>query len=78
MRLCVARQPDAGIDPIAAKTTGTARKAFSLPEIMALIAEFSDTAITLEAADRGLIIRQGDKLGALAECAWHHEWANDR
>jgi DNA polymerase-3 subunit beta len=71
LRLCVARQPDAGTEPIAAKTTGTARKAFSLSELTALITEFSDAAITLEAADRGLLIRQGSKLGALAECAWH-------
>jgi DNA polymerase-3 subunit beta len=75
LQLCVARQPDAGTEPIAAKTTGTARKAFSLPQLMALITEFSDAAITLEAADSGLVIRQGSKLGALAECAWHEREA---
>jgi DNA polymerase-3 subunit beta len=75
LRLCDARQPGAGTEPIAAKTTGTARKAFSLSELTTLISEFSDTAIMLEAADRGLIIRQGSKLGALAECAWHEREA---
>jgi DNA polymerase III subunit beta len=75
LQLCVARQPDAGTEPIAAKTTGTARKAFSLPQLMALITEFSDAAITLSAADRGLVIRQASKLGALAECAWHEREA---
>jgi DNA polymerase-3 subunit beta len=67
LRLFVARQPDTGIDPIAAQTSGSARKAFSLPQLAALISEFSDTAIVLEAADRGLVIRQGDKFGALAD-----------
>jgi DNA polymerase-3 subunit beta len=73
LRLCVARQPDAGAEPIAAKTTGTARKAFSLPQLTALITEFSDAAITLSAADRGLVIRQGSKLGALVDCIWNEK-----
>jgi DNA polymerase-3 subunit beta len=75
LRLCVARQPDVGAEPITAKTSGSARKAFSMFELTALIAEFSDTAITLEASDRALIIRQGSKLGALAECSWHEREA---
>ena len=45
----------------------------SLAQLMALISEFSDTAILLEAADRGLTIRQGDKFGALMACAWHEK-----
>ena len=73
LRLFLARQPDAGTDAVVAQIRGSACKAFSLAQLMALISEFSDTAILLEAADRGLIIRQGDKFGALMACAWHEK-----
>jgi DNA polymerase III subunit beta len=73
LRLFLARQPDAGTDAVVAQIRGSACKAFSLAQLMALISEFSDTAILLEAADRGLIIRQGDKFGALMACTWHEK-----
>ena len=75
MRVFVARQPDAGTEPISASATGAARKAFSLPQLVALVSEFSDNALVLEAGDLGLIIRQGDTFGALAECTWHEKQA---
>jgi DNA polymerase III subunit beta len=71
MRLFLARQHDAGIDPIAAQTRGSARMALSLAQLSTLLSEFKDDVLLLEAADRGLIIRQGDKFGLLMSCEWH-------
>jgi len=68
LHVYLARQPEAGADVIAAQAHGQACKAFALPQLVALIDEFSNEALLLEAADRGLILRQGDKIGVLMEC----------
>jgi DNA polymerase-3 subunit beta len=68
LHVYLARQPEAGADVIAAQTHGQVRKAFALPQLVALIDQFSNEALLLEPADRGLILRQGDKFGVLMEC----------
>jgi DNA polymerase-3 subunit beta len=71
VRLNLARQPQAGQDLIAAQGHGSTRMAFSLQQLMALISEFDDGAIVVEAeADRGVQIRQNEKLAVLMACRW--------
>ena len=71
LRLHLARQPQAGHDIIAAQAKGSAQIAFSLPALTSLVAEFEDDAVLLEAeADRGVLIRQGDKFAVLMSCRW--------
>ena len=71
LQLHLARQPQAGHDIIAAQAKGSAEIAFSLPALTSLVAEFEDEAVLLEAeADRGVLIRQGDKFAVLMSCRW--------
>ena len=70
-QLHLARQPQAGQDIMAAQAKGSAQIAFSLPALTSLVAEFEDDAVRLEAeADRGVLIRQGDKFAVLMSCRW--------
>jgi DNA polymerase III subunit beta len=69
--LFLAREPDTASDPIVAQCLGSARMALSLAQLTALVSEFKDMALSLVAADRGLIIQQVDKYGLLMSCAWH-------
>jgi DNA polymerase III sliding clamp (beta) subunit (PCNA family) len=70
MRLFLAREPDAGIDAVAAQTCGSARMALSLAQFITLLCEFKDDALLVEMTDRGIIIRQGDKFAVLMSCLW--------
>lgn len=70
LRLHLARQPQAGQDDVASQASGSAKMAFSLPELVGLIDEFDDAAIIIEAAERGILIRQGDKSAVLMSCRW--------
>jgi DNA polymerase-3 subunit beta len=72
LRLLLPRQPDDGTDIIAAETKGAAQIALSLSRLAAMVSEFSERIIHLEAdIGQGLTIRQGDKLGVLASCQWN-------
>jgi hypothetical protein len=68
IRLFLAREPDVGIDAVAAQTCRSARMALSLQQFTAVLAEFRDDALLIEMTDRGLIIRQGEKFGLLMSC----------
>ena len=72
VRLYLPRQPDDGTDIVAAETKGAAEIALSLSRLAAMVSEFSERIIHLEAdIGQGLTIRQGDKLGVLASCQWN-------
>ena len=74
LRLFLPRQPDDGTDIIAAETIGATRIALSLSRLAAMVSEFSERVIHLEAdVGQGLTIRQGAKLGVLASCQWNFE-----
>jgi DNA polymerase-3 subunit beta len=68
IRLFLAHEPDAGGDVVVAQTCRSARIALSLAQLTALLAEFKDDALLIEMTDRGVIVRQGDKLGLLMSC----------
>ncbi|MBR1301241.1 DNA polymerase III subunit beta [Bradyrhizobium sp. AUGA SZCCT0042] len=71
LRLYLARQPDDAADSVAATAKGYARIAVSLPRLAALLREFGEADVLIEAADRGLLIREGGKLAALMSCTWN-------
>ena len=72
VRLYLPRQPDDGTDIIAAETKGVIQIALSLSRLAAMVSEFNERIIHLEAEiGKGLTIRQGDKLGVLASCQWN-------
>jgi DNA polymerase III sliding clamp (beta) subunit (PCNA family) len=67
------QQPLAGLDTLAALTSGRASMAFDLAQ---LITEFDNEAVHLAVTDRGLLIHQVNKIGVLASCRWQ-DTAND-
>jgi DNA polymerase-3 subunit beta len=73
LRLHLPRQPGTADDAVSSRSKGAAQIALMLAQFMKLICEFDDDAIMLEATDRGLLIRQGHKLGYLTHCEWRFE-----
>jgi DNA polymerase III subunit beta len=65
------QRPGAGVDTLAAHTTGRANMVFDLAQLAAVVAEFDDDAVHVDVADRALLIHQGSKTGVLASCNWH-------
>jgi DNA polymerase III subunit beta len=70
--LYLLRQPDDGIDAIAAETVGPARIALSLRALATLVAEFRADRLSLAVDEgRALIIRTEGKLAVLTACRWN-------
>jgi DNA polymerase III sliding clamp (beta) subunit (PCNA family) len=73
LQLCLPRQPGAAEDAVAGPCKGAAQMALMLAQLAKLIGEFDDDVVDLEATDRGLLIRQGRRLGYLVHCQWNFE-----
>jgi DNA polymerase-3 subunit beta len=79
LQLFLPRQPDDGADAIAAKTTGNAQIALSLPAFANLVAEFGSEDLRLEVVqERAVVIRTDRKLGMLSSCRWNFREAEAR
>jgi DNA polymerase III subunit beta len=71
LRLFLARQPDDAADIVTAHTKGNAKIAVSLSRLAVLLGEFDESDILIEAADGGLLMREGGKLAVLISCIWN-------
>jgi DNA polymerase-3 subunit beta len=72
LQLFLPRQPDDGADIVAARTTGFAQIALSLPALADLVAEFGSEELRLEVEqNRAVVIRTDRKLGMLTSCRWN-------
>ena len=76
LRLCLPRQPGTAEDAVSGQCKGTAQMSLMLAQLAKLIAEFDDDVVDLEVTDRGLLIRQGRRLGYLVHCQWNFETAH--
>jgi DNA polymerase-3 subunit beta len=76
LHLSMPRQPGTAEDAISGQCKGTAQMALMLAQLAKLIGEFDDDTVMLEATDRGLLIRQGRRLGYLVHCQWNFETAH--
>jgi DNA polymerase III subunit beta len=79
INLVLPRQPGDGFDIVDAETSGVMRMAFSLPALMALVDQFDDDTLRIEATEGGafgaLVIRTDNKFGMLTSCRWNFEEA---
>ena len=71
LKLFLARQPDDGADAIEAQAHGTAKVAVPLSQLSAMIEEFKDERVQLEAAGPLVIRSKGEKLALLMPSTWN-------
>lgn len=76
LHLFLPRQPGDAEDAIAAETRGSVQIALSLPQVTAMISNFSSDRLHLEAAgaDAPLVLRgEQTKFGVLTSCRWNFQ-----